>query len=55
MLAAAAIWNQPVEEVSKQCQPREREYRIFCEIKEQEERLLEYCREHGITGKRDGE
>ena len=52
-IAAAAIWNRPVEEIRKEYQPREDQYRNYCALKENEERLVTYCRDNDVTIPRD--
>jgi hypothetical protein len=47
--AAAALWNMPVEKVRADFQPQKKTYARYCEERERNEKLLTYCREHGIT------
>jgi len=49
--AAAAIWDQPVIKIRKDFVPPKEKYDRHCKEVEANERLLTYCREHGITGK----
>ncbi len=51
--AAAAIWEMPVEEVRQSYRPADHEWRGYLEEKEAVERLVEYCRDNGITPARD--
>lgn len=47
--AAAALWDRPLENVRANFQPQKAEYDRYCAELEADERLLTYCREHGIT------
>jgi len=51
--AAAALWDKPVDKIRADFQPLEHEYRRYCEQLKNDEKLLEYCRENGITGKHE--
>ena len=48
--AAAAIWEKPLEKIQADFQPEPAKWKRYCEQKEADEKLLEFCREHGITG-----
>jgi len=47
--AAAALWNVPVETIRKDFRPDAEKYSDYCERLKADERLLDYCREKGIT------
>jgi len=51
--AAAALWNQPAAKIRADFKPRTEEYHRYCAQRDQDEKLLEYCRENGITGKHE--
>jgi hypothetical protein len=51
--AAAAIWDKPVEKVREDYQPNKEQYRVYCDRIKEEERLLDHCRDNGITVERD--
>lgn len=48
--AYAALTGWPVEKVYTDFAPREEEYERWNDEREANQRLLEYCREHGING-----
>lgn len=51
--AASAIWNEPVEKLKADFRPRKEEWERYLARREDEERLLRYCEDNGITGKRE--
>lgn len=51
--AAAAIWNMPAEKLKADFRPRKDEWERYLGRREDEERLLRYCEDNGITGKRE--
>ncbi len=48
-IAAAAIWNTPLEKLRAEFQPRKLEYEQYCAELEANEKLLRHCRDRGIT------
>ena len=50
--AAHAIWGMPVEKLKADFRPRKDEWEHYCAEREEAERLLTYCRENGITGRK---
>ena len=50
-MAAAVLWAHPVEKIRADFQPRKEEYQRYCEQRDKDEKLLEYCRENGIKMK----
>lgn len=51
--AAAAIWNMPADKLKADFRPRKDEWERYLARREDEERLLRYCEDNGITGKRE--
>lgn len=47
-VAAAAIWNQPVDKIRADFRPNKVEYTRYCAEVEDNERLLSYCRENNV-------
>lgn len=52
-LAAAAILNTPVERIRADFQPPKDKYDRYCNEIEANEKLLRFCRDNGIVGKRE--
>jgi hypothetical protein len=46
--AAAALWNMPQEKIKADFRPRKDKWEQYCEEHEANEKLLRYCRDHGI-------
>ena len=47
--AASEIWSQPVEKIQSDFQPRKEQWEAYLAEKEEQEKILEFCQENGIT------
>jgi len=51
--AAAALWGCTQDEVKADFRPKRQEWDRYCAQKDEDDRLLMYCRERGIVANRD--